>query len=376
MRRPRALGTAILVAAAMGLGQPARAAGRNPRGPLLLARRDLAGARLFELQREAASCELEVAAPEPRAEPASEAVLADVRPLYRDMAWSRCGARLDAGIESLIRAREPTPGMVRAVAELELWRGACRLLAGDARARDDFLLAKQLWPPAKPEPIFPPRVHAGFRAARAERPINVTVRLAPVGAHLWVDGRLVHPPLRATPGLHYVVVTRADFAPEAQFVRLGKGMVLAVSLREAASVDAALRAARWNTPADPVAPVVRRPVFLIGFEDGRFSAASLQAAPGPVVESASAGELVAGIAAGFGGCPKPEAPPPSPPPLAVAPSPAPPLTVAAPPPPRRPVWKRGWFWGVLGVGVAARLGIALGVGLGVTAPSDYVVRVR
>jgi tetratricopeptide (TPR) repeat protein len=54
---------------------------------------------------------------------------------------------------------------------------------------------------------------------------------------------------------------------------------------------------------------------------------------------------------------------------APAPSPAPPLVVAvAPavtPSPRRPPWRRWWFWTAIGGGVA--LGVGLGVGLGLRA---------
>ena len=407
MRRSRALGApsrlpaVVVVAVALsvinalvgGLSR-ARAApsapGDEARRPLLLARRDLAAPLLFELRREATARGLEVAAPEPRADPASEAVLAEVRPLYRDMAWTRCTSRLDAGVDALIRAREPSPGMVQALAELELWRGACRLLGGNARsAGEHFTLARQLSATAKLEPIFPPRVRAAARAARPGRPIPVTVRVAPVGAHVWLDGRLVdaRQSLSATPGLHVVVVGRADFVPEAQFVRLGHGQVLAVSLREPATPAEALRFARWVAADGEIATVVGRPVFFVGYENGHFRATPLSAgADGPVlVERAAAGELVASLCAGVSGCSPPPAEVTRPEPPTIAATPSPP-TVASPaavtpalevaPPAKRPLWKRGWFWGVLATSVAAAVAVSVGVAVGVTAPSDYVVRVR
>jgi hypothetical protein len=336
--------------------------------PLLLARKDLPTPKLFELQREAAVRGLEIAAPEPRPEPASEAVLADVRPIYRDMNFARCAGRLESGIDNLIRAREPSPGAVRALAELELWRGACRVLAGDARGgREHFALAKQLSPAARPEPIFPPKVKSVFKSVKSEKPTAIEVRLAPAGSHLWIDGKLVETAVKASPGLHYIVVARADLVPEAQLMRLAKGHVIAVSLRERAPVADALRAARWVTPDPQVGAI------LVGFDNNHFSATPLDASKGSLVEKPSAAELIDAICVAYSGCsepPKPEAP--SPAPFA---SPAP-LIAETPPPPPIPVWKRGWFWGALGGAVAVALGVSLGVGLGVTAPSDYVVRVR
>jgi tetratricopeptide (TPR) repeat protein len=48
-----------------------------------------------------------------------------------------------------------------------------------------------------------------------------------------------------------------------------------------------------------------------------------------------------------------------------------PTTTALPPPVAKPIYKRGWFWGVLGGTVAAAaLGVALGVTLG-TRPDPY-----
>jgi tetratricopeptide (TPR) repeat protein len=54
-------------------------------------------------------------------------------------------------------------------------------------------------------------------------------------------------------------------------------------------------------------------------------------------------------------------PPPQPPVAAVWR--APPAVAIAAPPPRKPVWKRGWFWGAL-AGVAAGAAVAIGVGVG------------
>ncbi|MGZ3441560.1 MAG: tetratricopeptide repeat protein [Polyangia bacterium] len=75
----------------------------------------------------------------------------------------------------------------------------------------------------------------------------------------------------------------------------------------------------------------------------------------------------------------PALPPPTPPPAEPAPAAvAAPTTHAAPPPvvaqavetrapaapARRPVWKRGWFWGTMAVIVAVGVGVGVGVGIG------------
>jgi hypothetical protein len=69
------------------------------------------------------------------------------------------------------------------------------------------------------------------------------------------------------------------------------------------------------------------------------------------------------------------------PPAVLAPNPAPtaPSVTSAPVEPlrpRKPVWKRAWFWAVVSVGVLAVAGAATGTALGLTAARDYDVRVR
>jgi hypothetical protein len=335
--------------------------------PLLLADKELPPAKLFELQREAAPRGVEVAAPEPRPDPASEEVLAPVRPLYKNLLWKRAEAKLDAGVEALLRGREPTPGVVRALAEVELWRGAVRVFLRDARgAADHFALAKQLHPKVKLEPLFPPKVKAAFRAAKPGKPVPVDLRVAPVGAQVWLDGRAVSAPLRASPGLHYVVATRADRVPEARLVRLTQGSAqINVNLREVAPQAEMLRAARWLG----VDEGVRDSLYVVSFSDGKFRVSTAKA---PLVEAESAEEVVRKVCEAAEGCISP-----SPAPVVVVASPPPVIQlVATPPPPQKPVWKRGWFWGVIAAAAVVVIGVSVGAGVGATAQQDYVVRVR
>jgi tetratricopeptide (TPR) repeat protein len=65
-----------------------------------------------------------------------------------------------------------------------------------------------------------------------------------------------------------------------------------------------------------------------------------------------------------------QAPPPGEKPPEVTPPPVTPANtlVSAPPPAKKPVYKRAWFWAVIGGGAAA---IAVGVALGVTLGSSH-----
>ncbi len=362
------------------VGPAARA--EDARGPVLLLHRNFPAASIWDLQREATARGLEVSSPEPRSEPASETLLSDVRPLWRDMAWTRAAGRLDEAVEKLIRGREPTAAVVRALAEIELWRGACRLLAHDAPgAAEHFVLARTLWPAAQLEPIFPPKVRAAFKSARPARAVPVAVRLAPAGARLWLDGRQVgEGTVKAAPGLHYAVLTRSDMVPVAQVVRVPRaGAQISLSLREQAPPDEALRAARWWSPDPAVVESLKRPILVVALGEGHYKVAALQtmgSANEPLaLDAADAAKAVARICEVAGGC-TPVAPiveppvnPPNGNPIVVAPP-------VEPPPPVKPVWRRGWFWGVIGAGVVVVAGATIGGALGATAPRDYVVHVR
>ena len=71
----------------------------------------------------------------------------------------------------------------------------------------------------------------------------------------------------------------------------------------------------------------------------------------------------------------PATPPPStPPPATTSPATtaAPEAVVATSAPPRadKPVWKRAWFWGVVGGAAAVVAGVAIGVGVATSTPKD------
>jgi hypothetical protein len=355
---------AILAILLLVLG-PARAEDR----PILLLAPDVSSARALELRRAAAVRGLEVAAPEAAAEPASEAVLADVRPLYRDMAFARCAAKLDGAAEALVRGREASPALTRALAEVELWRGACRFLAGDKTgAIDHFVLARRLWPKGAPEPIFPPKVHAAFKSAKPQMPVPVAVHLAPAGARLWLDGVYIEGPLRASPGLHWAVVARPGFSPKGQLLRVIRGSAqVNVSLSEPARPEEILRALRFSAPSPAAAEALGRPVLMVAASGEGFRTTSLDGTA--LAEGEDVEALIEALCQRIGGCaPPPEKPQPEKPVVIVAPPP--------PPPPPPPVWKRRWFWGVVAGSVIVGAGVVTGAVLGATAPRDYVIYVR
>ena len=137
--------------------------------------------------------------------------VAELRPLYRDMMFGRCASHGQKLAETLIDGHLPSTPRTRLLSELLLWEGACFLLAGNAKeAIDWFTLTRILDPEALPDAIFPPEVRRAFAQATPGPPMEVATRLAPSGSRLWLDGKPTNGPVKASPGIHYVVVERAD----------------------------------------------------------------------------------------------------------------------------------------------------------------------
>jgi hypothetical protein len=193
-----------------------------------------------------------------------------------------------------------------------------------------------------------------------------------------VDGALT-----ASPGLHYVVAERADQQPVAEVRRIIKASPqITISLQKPAEGADALRQAQTRLRTAPlgrdealgVSEALARPLFVVESRGETLVATRYAAGdvtrPLSVSEGADAGALVTAACAAEPGCIRPEPPPPPPVATVVLPPPVP------PPPPHRPVWKRGWFWGVLGTTVVIAAGAAVGLGLGLTAPRDYELHVR
>src|SRR5439155_22409236 len=142
-----------------------------------------AGAAVETLDRTAPRRGLEVARPQREPDVAAESVLAEVRPLYRDMAFGRATARLLGAEQALVDGRLATPRVAAALAEIELGLGACLLVDGKvADAQEHFALARVLAPRARPDRIFPPEVHAAFAHAAPGARVEPRLQLAPPGA--------------------------------------------------------------------------------------------------------------------------------------------------------------------------------------------------
>jgi hypothetical protein len=341
-----------------------------------------------EVAKDAGPRGLELAAPAPQAEPAAETLLAEIRPLYQDMKFGAAVKKLEAGRDELIANRLPTPGLLKALGEVELWLGACAFLQKDkAAALDHWALARLVAPDARPDRIFPPEVHKAFAAKQPPgKPVAVAVKLAPVDARLWIDGRRVTGPVTATPGLHLVVVERADQDPSTQILRVTRSAPeIAVSLQQAAVPADALRQASKRIRTGPltrdegigVSAALLRPLWVVT-EQGDKLLANRYASGDvtrPVDEvSAPAATLVDELC-NKEKCATPVAP------VAVVPnaaltSPAVSTGPTEPLTPKKPVWKKGWFWGVIGATVLVVAGAATGTALGITAARDYDVHVR
>jgi hypothetical protein len=316
-----------------------------------------AGSSIESLERAAPARGLEVARPQREPDVAAESALAEARPLYRDMAFARAVSRLQSAEQTLLAGRLPTPRLGAALAEIELWLGACLLLdnrAADAHER--FALARALSPTARPDRIFPPEVHAAFARATPGASVTPRLELSPPGARLWIDGRPAPP--TTTAGLHWLVVERADRRPLAEVVRVTQAAPeIAASLGDAASPadgvrQAAARAADGALGSDEglgVSAALGRTLWIVG-EHGadRFAAADV-AHPLRHVDFAT--DPVDAVCAVEPAC----------------------VALVAP---HRPIYKRAVLWVPIGVGVALAVAAGVLAGTLANASSDYVVRVH
>ena len=315
------------------------------------------GASVDALERAAPARGLDVARPTREPDVAAESTLADVRPLYRDMAFGKAAERLASGVESLVARRMPTPRIANALADLELWLGACTLLDNKpADAHDHFALARALAPKARPDRIFPPEVHAAFVHATPGATVTPRLELSPPGARLWIDGK----PAGATTtvGMHWIVVERADRQPVARVLRVTQAAPeIAANLADAATPADALRQAAARAGDGPlgsdeglgVSAALGRTVWIVGAHGAdRFAAAD---AAHPVRHVDYATDPIDAV-------------------CTVEP------TCVAKPVAHKPIYKRAALWVPIGVAVAA--GIIAGAVGGTLAnsASDYVVRVR
>ena len=331
-----------------------RVARTGPERPLIVPAGD---ANAEALDRAAPPRGLDVARPQREPDVAAESALAEVRPLYRDMAFAKAHVRLEEGEAALLAGRLPTPRLAAALAELELWLGACTLLDNKpADAHDHFALARTLSPSSRPDRIFPPEVHAAF--ARSAPGATVTPRLAlsPPGARLWIDGKPAG--ATTTAGIHWILVERADRRPVARVLRITQAAPeIAVSLADAAPADEALRQAAARASIGPlgsdegigVSAALGRVVWIVGAHGADRFAAADAAHPARHVDYAT--DAIDAVCRVEPAC----------------------VALSAP---HRPIYKRAVLWVPIGVGVALAVGAGVLAGTLANASSDYVVRVH
>lgn len=315
------------------------------------------------------------------APPSTEEVLGEARRLFRDMDFARATLRLSSAEPSLIEGRTPTPALVATLVELETWLGACLLFSRNAvDAGERFALARALDPNARVDPVFPPEVARAFAHSPSPAPITVRFRVTPSPARVWIDGRLADAAPTARPGLHYVVAERADRRPFARIVRIvASAPEIALALGDVASRPQSLqqvarqarRAPLQREEASAVAALQGRALWTVAARDGHLGATRwpADAAETPrTVEIDRAEEAARAICRAEHACA--DEPPPA---VAVTPPAAPVAAATSERATARPVWRRGWFWAVLGV---AALLVAGGIAGAVvaTAPRDYVAR--
>ncbi|HEY2747778.1 MAG TPA: hypothetical protein VGL86_24315 [Polyangia bacterium] len=300
---------------------------------------------------------LEVARPQRESDVAAESTLAEVRPLYRDMAFARAVTRLQAAEQALVDGRLPTPRVSTALAEIETWIGACLLLDNKrADALERFALARVLSPTARPDRIFPPEVPAAFARATPGPRVTPRIELSPPGARLWIDGQLAE--ATTTAGVHWILVERADRRPVARVVRVTQAAPeIAVSLADAAAPADAVRQVVTRAAIGPlgsdealaVSAALGRTLWIVGAHAAdRFSAADVT---NPSRHLEIAGDPVDAVCAVEPMC---------------LPLPA----------PHKPLYKRAVLWVPVAAGVVLAVGAGVLAGTLANASSDYVVRVH
>jgi hypothetical protein len=305
---------------------------------------------------------LELASPQASDVPSRDALLGEARRSYGNMSFARAVGELSRAETRLIGQARVAPERTARLAELELFLGACQLLEHDSHSAEErFVLARALAPQLAPDPIFPPEVGRAFRTARPGPQLTINATIAPVGARLWVDG-VEGVPKELTTGLHYLAVERADRRPTGRLVRISRSSAqLTLAADAPAERDGALLALRTTSDAREALDVSR----LLGASIWRLTAreqvivAERFAATDAVRPTLSV-EVPVNDPAALDRA------------ICTVDVCEPPVAAAT----RRPVWRRPWFWTVVGVGAAAVVAGIVAGAVVATRPRDYEVVVR
>jgi tetratricopeptide (TPR) repeat protein len=255
--------------------------------------------------------------------------------------------------------------------ELHLWRGICLSKSGETdRAREAFGQAVLLDQRPLDTARFPPAVtaaHAREIEALSRLPRGtLRVVVSPAGARVKVNGRTVDPRGVQLPiGRHWMVVEAVGYMPAVRRVEIGtRPTALRVALEPAppSLVAHQLSALRARGALDPTRPFVaallarleRIDEALVVTEQRsgdrvQLALTRVQATDGAVVgrftDNTASAQLKASVDRGL---------------LRLWPLPSPPVV-----PPSTPVYKRWWFWTIVGtLVVGGTVGAVLGATLG------------
>ena len=263
-----------------------------------------------------------------------------------------------------IAAHAPSAARVARLAEVEAFYGACLLLSRDRHAADErFALAKTLDPTLRADAIFPPEVTGALAAARPGPSLALVVDRVQKDARIWIDAGPVEavPPLAA--GLHYVAVERADRKPEGSIVRVSRAVThVSWTTGPRAAPEQAVVAAAEPRATDAerldVSGVLRAPLWRVveagnDLEASRFDARDvaqpIRSLRVPTIDQ----EALARAVCGVDDCD------------------AAPVASKV-----QPVWRRRWFWGVVGAGAVVVIGAVVAGAVVATSPRDYSAVVR
>jgi hypothetical protein len=357
---PAILVAALAVALPLGAAEPARVArvlidaGALP---------EAARGSLAALQQHSA---VELVSPAPAETPQRDAILAGARRSYGNMAFDKAVSELSAVEASLTESARPSPERIARLAEVEMFLGACLLLQRDNReAEERFAFARALAPTLAPDPIFPPEVGGAVRAAKPGPPIQVEVAISPPEARLWIDGVAAADHPRLNTGLHYLVVERADRRPTGKVVRISKSTSrLELSAARPAAQEEAILALRVSSPTQTEGVAVSRllsaPVWRLSSDGSnitaeRWSAKDIVHPHQSVQVSAADPTALDKAICAIDACDP---------------------RVASSEAPKKPVWRRPWFWGAIGASAAVVLGGVIAGAVVGTRARDYEVVVR
>jgi hypothetical protein len=264
-----------------------------------------------------------------------------------------------AKLDELARLAEATGGGdldSSQLSDMYLYRALSRLELGPPEsAWDDLVRAARLDPARVLDPArFPPRAIAAWRRAAAEvaqvRRAEVEV-VAPAGATVRIDGRVILGDANVLYGAHFVAVDAEGYEPWAAVVSVtGARERLKPPLRVSLPPDADRLVALTRAYA-PQRIVSGAPVR--SGDGWRFVGRELRLTDGTTLTEAAplGGAPVAAVVNGVLGRLNP---------------------VEPPAPPKRPRLGRWWMWAAGGVAAALAVAIPVGVVYGIPSPSGTI----